>query len=235
MMGKWLFICLVFILTACSENDAGHDSDSLTEDGNPVISENMTEDNDETEEERAGSSSAALTSYERPSERRERDDSSIISYVRDGIDPHRIQIPSLGVDAEIENVGLLENGQMDEPSGMEEVAWYESGYQPGEQGSAVLAGHVDSRTGPAVFFNLHELEEGDEIIVSDQEGNEKVFVTQRSESYDRNDAPLQDIFGYSYRSQLNLITCTGEFNTEAGTHDERLVVYTVLKDDLQSE
>ncbi|AOM84092.1 class F sortase [Salisediminibacterium beveridgei] len=227
-MKKWL-IGLTLVLAACgSEN--GEPIDNGNDNAETMTEEPVNEASAVEEDEVDQVSASPLTL---PSEITSGGDgSSVMRYERDGIVPHRIEIPAIGVDAIIEEVGLLPGGQMDEPTEMDEVAWYEGGYMPGEQGSAVLAGHVDSRTGPAIFIDLEKLEAGDEIIVTDEEGTEKVFVVQNSESYDRNDAPLQTIFGYSYRSQLNLITCTGEFNTEAGTHDERLVVYSVLKEDL---
>lgn len=232
-MKNCIWLLLIFIVACETTNTSQQEMSDSEED---IVSNNEnyeTPDEVDNEDEilETASSSPLL---ERPTERRERDESSIISYVREGIEPERIEIPILGIDAHIEHVGLLENGQMDEPSNMEDIAWYEGGYMPGEQGSSVLAGHVNSREGPAVFFDLESLEQGDEIIITGGEGEERVFVVQESLAYDRNDAPLQNIFGYSYQSQLNLITCTGEFNQEAGTHDERLVVYTVLKDDLHS-
>ncbi|GEN52234.1 class F sortase [Halobacillus faecis] len=148
------------------------------------------------------------------------------------ITPKTVTIPAINVEANIENVGRYANGQMGEPDSVDGVGWYKDGYQPGAKGSAVLAGHVDSRTGPAVFYNLEDLQEGDEIIVTDEEGTEQTFIVQTSEAYDRKNAPLNKIFGFSYRRQLNLITCTGEFNKKAGTHDERLVVYAVHEDDV---
>ncbi|PRO66076.1 class F sortase [Alkalicoccus urumqiensis] len=229
-MKRWLWAVMILFLGACA-----------AETNNETQVENTAEvDESAPEEETLSTGSedqSAETSFSlpRPSELAgASSESDIMSYERTGIEPHRIEIPAIGVDAEIEDVGLLPGGQMDEPSTMDGVAWYEGGYQPGEQGSSVMAGHIDSRTGPAVFFDLEDLEEGDEIIVTDESGEARVFVVQTSEAYDREDAPLQKIFGYSYRSQLNLITCTGEFNSEAGTHDQRLVVYTVLKEDLPS-
>lgn len=229
MMKKWM-LGLILFLSACATETAEQTGGNQKNNTGTVTEEYADEAIDHGGEEADQVSASPLLL---PSEITSGGDgSSVMRYEREGIVPHQIEIPAIGVDAVIEEVGLLPGGQMDEPSKMDDVAWYAGGYMPGEQGSAVLAGHVDSRTGPAIFFDLEKLEEGDEIIVTDEEGLEKVFVVQMSESYDRNDAPLQKIFGYSYRSQLNLITCTGEFNTEAGTHDERLVVYTVLKDDL---
>ncbi|WP_157404688.1 class F sortase [Shouchella shacheensis] len=148
-----------------------------------------------------------------------------------GIKPSTLKIPSLEINAAIEDVGILDNGQMGVPANEDDVAWFEPGVMPGEQGNAVFAGHVDGYTGPAVFFELEELQEGDEVIVEDEEGTELVFVVQRKESYDRLDAPMEEIFGSSDRQRLNLITCTGLFDRGAGTHEERLVVYTELKEE----
>ncbi|WP_226582675.1 class F sortase [Halobacillus litoralis] len=146
--------------------------------------------------------------------------------------PASISIPAINVQADIEEVGRYENGQMGEPKSIDGVGWYQDGYLPGEKGSSVMAGHVDSKTGPAVFYHLEDLNPGDKINVTDAEGQKQTFIVQKSESYDRKEAPLNKIFGFSYRRQLNLITCTGEFNKQAGTHDKRLVVYTVHEDDV---
>lgn len=147
-----------------------------------------------------------------------------------GLIPQTVEIPSIDVNAEIENVGILDNGQMGVPSNEDDVAWFEPGTMPGDKGNAVLAGHVDSYTGPAVFWDLGELEEGDEIIITDEAGETLVFQVRKSVSYGRNDAPIDEIFGETDEHRLNLITCSGTFNRDEGTHDERLVVYTELVD-----
>lgn len=227
---------IVLLLVSCGTNETEETSEQMINDSNDTVSSVQNDESlDEVEveaEEEGQETASSVPALKIPTDKTKRDESQVMSYVREGIEPNNIEIPALGIDAPIEDVGLLDSGQMDEPSTMDGVAWYEGGYLPGEQGSSVLAGHVDSKTGPAVFYQLEELTQGDEIIVTDEQGEEKIFVVQESKSYDRNEAPLQKIFGYSYRSQLNLITCTGEFNSKAGTHDERLVVYTVLKDDL---
>ncbi|MFC4775804.1 class F sortase [Paenibacillus sp. GCM10023252] len=146
-----------------------------------------------------------------------------------GIVPAVLEIPAIGVKADVEQVGTAASGEMGVPASMDGVGWFEPGTKPGDRGNAVIAGHVDSKTGPAVFYKLDQLEKGDEVIVEDVHGKRLTFIVQQIESYPREAAPMEDIFGFSYQSQLNLITCTGEFNREAKTHDERLVVYTELK------
>ncbi|WP_212029809.1 class F sortase [Metabacillus lacus] len=146
------------------------------------------------------------------------------------IEPAFIEIPKLKVNAAIEAVGILENGQMGVPGDIQQVGWFQPGVMPGEKGNAVLAGHVDSKTGPAVFFNLGHLEKDDEIMVKDQKGKTLTFIVQKKESFPRSDAPIQEIFGPSDQKSLNVITCSGTFNRAEGTHEERLVVFTVLKE-----
>ncbi|WJY27373.1 class F sortase [Sporosarcina trichiuri] len=152
-----------------------------------------------------------------------------------GIVPASIEIPELGIRTDIESVGTLPNGQMGVPQDVNHVGWFEPGTLPGSQGSAVMAGHIDSLTGPAIFYKLNKLKQGDEVIVTGENGEQMTFSVTRSETYPRDAAPIQDIFGFSYGSRLNLITCMGEFNRKAKTHEERLVVYTELKENGQAD
>ncbi|MBX0358557.1 class F sortase [Halobacillus sp. Nhm2S1] len=215
-MYKWMSLLLLCFLFACSsaqESEASMDAEQKEA--------NASEQTQEKESLRETYDSQKINAS-----------STAETTDKTAITPKTVIIPAINVEANIEKVGRYTNGQMGEPESVDGVGWYKDGYQPGAKGSAVLAGHVDSRTGPAVFYNLEDLQEGDEIIVTDEEGTEQTFIVQKSEAYDRKNAPLNKIFGFSYRRQLNLITCTGEFNKEAGTHDERLVVYAVHEDDV---
>lgn len=148
----------------------------------------------------------------------------------EGIIPLKLEIPAIGVSADVEPVGRLSNGEMGVPSTFEGIGWYEPTIKPGEVGNAVLDGHVDSKTGPAVFYNLKKLEKGDEVKVTDKNGKTLVFVVTDKTAYPRDNAPIEKIFGYTNQKSLNLITCTGLFDRGVGTHQQRLVVYTVLKE-----
>lgn len=144
------------------------------------------------------------------------------------INPSRLVVPSLEVDAPVIEVGQLENGQMGVPDNGEDVGWYEPGTMPGGSGNSVLAGHVDDLEGPAVFASLTDVEIGDQIFVYDESGEELVFEVDQIESYPFDDAPLSNIFGRTDEQRLNLITCTGIYNPDTRNHDERLVVYSKL-------
>jgi len=144
--------------------------------------------------------------------------------------PTRLRIPVIRVDAAIEYVGLTPAGAMDIPQAYANTAWYEPGTRPGDQGNAAIAGHVDSKTGPAVFWDLPKLAVGDEIFVVGDDGNERRFVVTGRESYQRTDAPLERIFGSTTARQLNLITCDprSTFDREKGEYASNVVVYAEL-------
>jgi LPXTG-site transpeptidase (sortase) family protein len=149
----------------------------------------------------------------------------------DMADPTKLVIPSIDVQADLEGVGVLDNGQMGVPDSAEGVGWFEPGATPGETGNAVMAGHVDSTSGPAVFFDLEEMEAGDDVHVTNDDGQELTFTVEKVVSYPRQEAPMEAIFGASDSRNLQLITCSGTFNQDQGTHDERLVVYTELTEE----
>ena len=155
--------------------------------------------------------------------------SKLIKDERQGISPSRLEIPAINVDAPVDATGLLDNGEMDVPNDIVSTGWFENGYMPGEPGNSVIAGHVDGKNGPAVFYDIGKLEIGDEVLVTGDEGQELTFVVERVEIYPVDDSPLREIFGFSNGSRLNLITCTGEYNKEGSFYEDRLVVYTTLK------
>jgi LPXTG-site transpeptidase (sortase) family protein len=124
-----------------------------------------------------------------------------------------------------------EKGNMGVPEKDEDVAWYNLGYKPGDNGSAVLAGHFDTKTGaPAVFYNLSDLKKGDEITVEYAGGTEFTFTVEDETVYPFDNFPLQKVFNTSGSPRLNLITCDGVFDTSSHNYSQRRVVYAVLKD-----
>lgn len=145
-----------------------------------------------------------------------------------GIIPVRLRIPAIKLDAVVERVGLLENGQMGVPSDDTKVGWFELGYQPGWKGNAAMAGHIDNKRGPAVFYYLKRLKPGDMVYVEDAEGKELAFTVTDVVQYKTEEAPLEEIFGPSEVPRLNLITCSGKYDPVTTEHSHRLVVFTEL-------
>jgi sortase (surface protein transpeptidase) len=145
--------------------------------------------------------------------------------------PVQVEIPAIGVTALIEQVGLTADGAMATPKGWMNVAWFSRGTRPGEPGNSVMAGHLDSRSGgPAVFWSLNQLQPGDEVIVSYQNGDRYTFAVEYLEivPYDISGPAVTAIFGASQTADLNLITCNGDWDRGKATYTERLVVYTTL-------
>jgi LPXTG-site transpeptidase (sortase) family protein len=140
--------------------------------------------------------------------------------------PVRLKIPSINVDAPVEYVGLTSDGAMDVPKGPVKVAWFNLGPRPGENGSAVIAGHYDWKNNiPAVFDNLHKLSKGDKIYIKDEKGATATFVVREIQIYGKNN-DASSVFGSSDgKSHLNLITCTGVWNKSEKTFSDRLIVF----------
>jgi sortase (surface protein transpeptidase) len=135
-----------------------------------------------------------------------------------------ITIPSIGVDAGVVAVGLRADGAMQLPD-PDRVGWYERGPRPGAPGPAVLVGHLDSRTGPAVFSRLRRLHPGDEIRIGQRDGSTTRFVVQRLERHPKTALPTARIWTATSRPLLRLITCAGSFDRTTRHYRDNLIVY----------
>jgi hypothetical protein len=143
--------------------------------------------------------------------------------------PTRLLIPTIKVNASIEPVGIMPNGDMATPTQgpWENVGWYNAGPLPGQRGSAVLDGHLDRPGGaPAVFWRLREAHVGDEVMVIDSVGKTLHFHVTHTAFYTPEDAPVQEIFGNNAGIHLNLITCAGDWLPDEHQTTLRLVVFT---------
>lgn len=150
----------------------------------------------------------------------------------DGIVPARVVIPAIGVDAPLtdEPLGLVSSTEMEVPADPDRAGWFGLSRRPGEIGPAVIAGHVDSRTGPAVFYRLRDLSPGDRIAVADADGESLVFVVDELGRYPK-DALPDRVFGFGEpRPELRLITCGGAFDRDTGHYRDNVVVYAHLAD-----
>lgn len=142
--------------------------------------------------------------------------------------PWRLSIPASGVDAAIQTVGLTKDGNMDVPTNYTDVGWYKQGPKPGEVGNAVLAGHLnDGASTAGVFQNLSKLKVGDYIYIKDGDKQQR-FLVLEMQNYSVDKAPLNKIFGSSTERQLNLITCSGNWDKSKQEYNQRLVVFTKL-------
>jgi LPXTG-site transpeptidase (sortase) family protein len=138
--------------------------------------------------------------------------------------PERVIIPSIGLNAPIQDVGINALGQMDVPSAStKNVGWYEGGTVPGNMGSAVLDAHVI-----AAFANLYKVKVGGHIWIVTTNGTLLDFVVTDSEVNKVSDISPQSVFSENDGRYLNLITCAGKPLKGSSTYDHRLVVYAKL-------
>ncbi|MFI7608384.1 class F sortase [Micromonospora sp. NPDC049366] len=140
--------------------------------------------------------------------------------------PTLVQIPGIGVRAEVvpvgaDSAGVLEVPSLDRP-GL--AGWYRHGASPGEIGNAVIVGHVDSKTGPAVFFDLGRLRPGDPVRITRADGTVATFTVDGVTSYPKDRFPSDLVYGPSDAAGLRLITCGGRFDAGTGDYVDNIIV-----------
>jgi len=153
----------------------------------------------------------------------DRENDSAVSQLVGAI-PTWVHLP--GSSASIRPVGINPDGSMEIPDDPQEVGWYTlTNVRPGDDGTAVIAGHVDSRTqGQGVFFELATLRVGDDIVIETADGLQYWTVTG-TEVYHRTALPIAEIFSLSGDPRLALVTCGGEFDPVARSYRDNVVVY----------
>lgn len=141
-----------------------------------------------------------------------------------GIVPTRVRIPAIGVDATCVEVNLRADEVEVPDFGF--AGWWVQTRRPGEIGPAVIGAHVDSRSGPDVFFRLRDLRTGDEITVADESGATRTFVVDQDPIQVKKDQRPPEVFGFGEpRPELRLITCGGDFNPNTGHYVDNIVVF----------
>lgn len=144
--------------------------------------------------------------------------------------PVRLQVPSLGIDAHVQSVGIGKSGNMAVPTNYTDVAWYRSGTLPGHVGSAVFDGHVDNGFGlDGVFKHLGDITVGDQIVVITKGGTAYTYTVDATQNYPYDAVPTGTIFHVSDAARLTIITCEGAWISGKKTYDHRLVVYATLR------
>ena len=141
--------------------------------------------------------------------------------------PVDVTLPTIGVTSPLEHLARLEDGSIAAPADFDMAGWFDAGPQPGQPGPAVIAGHVDSTTGPAVFYRLRDLRPGDPVEVRREDGSVVTFRVTRIEQHPKDEFPSEAVYGPVPDAELRLITCGGDFNRSTGHYLDNLVVYAV--------
>jgi sortase (surface protein transpeptidase) len=146
--------------------------------------------------------------------------------------PVRLEIPSIGVSTRLQRLGRDPDGSVQVPIGPHqwtEAGWYAEGTRPGDPGSAVILGHVDSTRGPGVFYRLRELGPGDRVVVVRADGSRVTFVVQRTEQYPKARFPTADVYYPTLTPMLRLVTCGGAFDRDWGHYVDNVIVFATLE------
>jgi sortase (surface protein transpeptidase) len=142
--------------------------------------------------------------------------------------PVAVEIPSIGVSSRLIRLGLNADGTMEVPRDYGVAGWFTGGAMPGEDGPAVISGHVDSKSGPAVFYRLRELRLGDRVEVVQAGGSRARFTVERVEQFDKQRFPTDDVYYPTLSPRLRLVTCGGAFDPATGHYRSNVIAFASL-------
>jgi sortase (surface protein transpeptidase) len=142
--------------------------------------------------------------------------------------PTGLVIPTIGVSTQLVRLGLTSTGALQVPATTSVAGWYTGSARPGAIGSAVIAGHIDSVSGPGVFFRLRLLRPGNRVYVRRANGSVAVFQVTAVHTYLKSQFPTVAVYGPEPNAQLRLITCGGTFDYATGHYLSNVIVYAVL-------
>jgi hypothetical protein len=142
--------------------------------------------------------------------------------------PVELRIPAIGLEVGLSQLGLNPDRTVEVPTDYAQAGWFRLGPTPGQRGSAVVLGHVDSYRGPAVFFRLRALRPGDQVQVGLADGTVARFAVRAVETYLKREFPARRVYGDSGGRSLQLVTCGGDFDRTARSYLSNVVVYTEL-------
>ena len=142
--------------------------------------------------------------------------------------PVRLTIPAIGVRTSLIHLGLQADGSLQVPSSTAVAGWYTGSPRPGAVGASVIAGHVDSSTGPAVFYWLRDLKPGERVYVSRSDRTVASFRVTLVRSYPKDSFPASAVYGPAPDAELRLITCGGTFDSSTGHYLSNVIAYATL-------
>ncbi|MFJ3582351.1 class F sortase [Streptomyces sp. NPDC090127] len=145
--------------------------------------------------------------------------------------PVRLRIPKIAVNAPFTGLDIGPSGALDPPPADDTnlVGWHASGVSPGEQGTALIAGHLDTVKAPAVFARLRELDPGDSFTVERSDGTTATFLVDSVEEFRKDDFPDKRVYDDTPDALVRLITCAGAYDRAARDYTQNLVVFAHLE------
>jgi Sortase domain len=143
--------------------------------------------------------------------------------------PVELSIPAIGVKTPLSDLGLTADGMVQAPPDYQVAGWYAAGPTPGTAPGppAVIAGHIDSTTGPAVFYRLRDLHNGDDIAIRGLDAVTRHFTVYRLVEYAKDAFPAARVYAPTEKAEVRLITCSGQFDRSQGSYLGNLVAFAV--------
>jgi Sortase domain len=149
---------------------------------------------------------------------------SVRSYVAVA-EPIRLRIAAGGVDTLLQQLGRAPDGSIQVPTNFALAGWFAEGVRPGQPGPAVILGHVDSRSGPAVFYRLARLAVGADVLVDRADGSTIGFRVSRVLRVPKADFPVDLVYAPTLEPSLRLVTCGGSFDRARRSYVDNVIVY----------
>ncbi|MEV7956275.1 class F sortase [Streptomyces sp. NPDC058316] len=145
--------------------------------------------------------------------------------------PTRLQIPSIAVNAPFTDLGIGADGRLNPPPAADPnlVGWFKDGVTPGERGASIVAGHVDTKTGPAVFLQLQFLKPGASVNITRADGSIATFKVDTVETFSKANFPDKRVYADTPSAQLRLITCGGPYNKTVKDYEDNVVAFAHLE------
>jgi Sortase domain len=146
---------------------------------------------------------------------------------RGDLRPTEVRLPTLNVRSALVDLDVGPDGALQPPADPDVAGWYVRGALPGLPGPTVIAGHVDSRSGPAVFYRLDRLAVGDRVEVTRSDGQVFAYRVATVETYPKDAFPTARVYGPTPAPELRLITCGGDFDRSIGHYEDNVIVTAI--------
>ncbi|MFJ9312165.1 class F sortase [Streptomyces cyaneofuscatus] len=150
----------------------------------------------------------------------------------EGAAPRSVEVPSVGIHAPVVRRGLDQDGAIDPPPYdlPQTAGWYGKGTEPGAEGAALLVGHVDTETKPAVFYGLSAVRPGEKVKVVREDGSVAEFTVDDVQVVTRERFDAEKAYGprVDGRAELRLITCGGKYDQKSRSYTANVVVSAYL-------
>lgn len=140
--------------------------------------------------------------------------------------PVSIDIPKMRTKSPLVDLHLDLDGTLQVPQDYGVAGWYSDGPLPGDADApAVVVGHVDSKKGPGIFYQLSSLTAGDAVLITRADGSQLRFQVYAAADYPKDAFPAEQVYAATTQPELRLITCTGTFDRAAARYLSNRVVY----------